>query len=242
MKPFAIGLILLLNFSLAAQSKKELLTEVDHLKTEIEQLKKPKTIDLNNKHIQASYALGILIGENLHTQGGDSLDAEAIAAGIRDLFLGNTLKLAKEECIAVVQPYMQAAMDNRNKKLKEENFTFLESNKMNDGVTVTPTGLQYKVLQAGNGNSPGLEDSVTVHYVGKLIDGTVFDQSEKDSPITFVVGEVIPGWSEALLLMHEGDRWELYLPYPLGYGERGAMPDIPPYATLIFEIELLKVN
>jgi FKBP-type peptidyl-prolyl cis-trans isomerase FklB len=98
------------------------------------------------------------------------------------------------------------------------------------------------VLRAGSGLSPGPEDSVTVHYKGKLIDGTVFDESAPERPISFAVSEVIAGWTEALLLMREGDKWELYLPYPLAYGERGAGSDIPPYATLVFEIELLKVN
>src|SRR5690606_12317217 len=133
-------------------------------------------------------------------------------------------------------------METKNEKIKEENIAFLAENKKNADVKVTPTGLQYKVLQSGGGRSPGSEDSVTVHYKGRLIDGRVFDESAPDNPITFTAGEVIPGWTEALLLMHEGDKWEIYLPYPLAYGERGAGVEIPPFATLIFEIELLKVT
>jgi len=229
---------------LAAQSKKELQQEVDRLKGEIEELKKPKApvIDMNDKHQQAGYAIGVLLAENLRSQGGDSLNATAIATAINDVYLNKPLQVDQQECLAIVQPYMQSAMDARNAKLKEENLAFLEENKKDTEVKVTPTGLQYKIITVGSGRAPGLEDSVTVHYKGKLIDGTVFDQSAPDSPITFTAGEVIPGWTEALLLMHEGDKWEIYLPYPLAYGERGAGSEIPPFSTLIFEIELLKVT
>jgi len=236
--------LLLVQFSLAAQSKKELLNQVDQLKAEIEALKKPKepAIDMGDKHQQAGYAIGVLLAENLKNQGGDSLDAIAITAAIHDVYLKKPLKVEQDECLAIVQPYMQAAMENKNEKIKEENIAFLMENKKDPEVKVTPTGLQYKVLQTGSGRTPGLEDSVTVHYKGKLIDGKVFDESAPDNPITFKAGEVIPGWTEALMLMHEGDKWEIYLPYPLAYGERGAGAEIPPFATLIFEIELLKVT
>ncbi len=229
---------------LAAQSKKELQQEVDRLKGEIEELKKPKApvIDMNDKHQQAGYAIGVLLAENLRSQGGDSLNATAITTAINDVYLNKPLQVDQQECLAIVQPYMQSAMDARNAKLKEENIAFLEENKKDTEVKVTPTGLQYKIITVGSGRTPGLEDSVTVHYKGRLIDGTVFDQSAPDSPITFTAGEVIPGWTEALLLMHEGDKWEIYLPYPLAYGERGAGSEIPPFSTLIFEIELLKVT
>jgi FKBP-type peptidyl-prolyl cis-trans isomerase FklB len=242
MKFIVTTFLIILNMSLAAQSKKDLLTQVDQLKAELAELKKPKVIDMTDKHQQASYALGILLAENLRTQGADSLSPDAISAGFKDLLLDKPLQINRQECLAVARPYMQAAMENRNKKLIEEGVAFLEANKKKEGVKVTPTGLQYKVLQAGTGNSPNPEDSVMVSFTGKLIDGTVFDKSESDHPVTFVVSQSIPGWTEALSLMHEGDRWEVFLPYPLAYGERGAMPDIPPFATLIFEIELLKVN
>jgi FKBP-type peptidyl-prolyl cis-trans isomerase FklB len=148
----------------------------------------------------------------------------------------------QDQCMSVIQPYLQTAIGYRNEKIRADNQRFLEENRKKDDVKVTPTGLQYRVLSPGSGRSPGLDDSVTVHYKGSLIDGHVFDQSAPDSPVTFVPSEVIPGWTEALLLMHEGDKWEVFLPYPLAYGERGAGMEIPPYSTLIFEIELLKVT
>lgn len=244
MRYLTIICFLVFPLSLAAQSKKELQQEVDRLKGEIEELKKPRApvIDMNDKHQQAGYAIGVLLAENLRSQGGDSLNATAIATAINDVYLNKPLQVDQQECLAIVQPYMQSAMDARNAKLKEENIAFLEENKKDTEVKVTPTGLQYKIITVGSGRTPGLEDSVTVHYKGRLIDGTVFDQSAPDSPITFTAGEVIPGWTEALLLMHEGDKWEIYLPYPLAYGERGAGSEIPPFSTLIFEIELLKVT
>ena len=120
---------------------------------------------------------------------------------------------------------------------------FLEANKAKEGVKTTASGQQYKILTQGQGKSPGITDRVTVHYTGKLVDGTVFDSSiQRGQPSTFRVNQVIPGWTEALRLMKEGDKWIVYVPYSLGYGERGYPPQIPPFATLIFEVELLKVN
>jgi FKBP-type peptidyl-prolyl cis-trans isomerase FklB len=239
-----IAALVLTHLTLSAQSKKELIAEVNRLKAEVEELKKPKEapLDLNDRHQQAGYAAGVLVAENLRNQGGDSLNVAAISAGITDVFMSKPLKMDQEECMRVIQPYLQTAIGYRNERIKAENQQFLEENRRKGDVRETPTGLQYRVLRAGSGPSPGLEDTVTVHYKGSLIDGHVFDQSEPDSPVTFVPSEVIPGWTEALLLMHEGDLWEVFLPYPLAYGERGAGTEIPPFATLIFEIELLKVT
>ncbi|HEX7015506.1 MAG TPA: FKBP-type peptidyl-prolyl cis-trans isomerase [Cyclobacteriaceae bacterium] len=239
-----IAALMLTHITLAAQSKKDLMEEVKRLQAEVEALKKPKepTLDLTDRHQEAGYAAGVLLAENLRNQGGDSLNAAAINAGISDVFMSKPLKMDQDQCMRVIQPYLQTAIEYRNEKIKAENEQFLEENRKNGDVKVTPTGLQYRILRAGSGPSPNLDDSVTVHYKGSLIDGHVFDQSEPDSPVTFVPSEVIPGWTEALLLMHEGDLWEVVLPYPLAYGERGAGMEIPPYATLIFEIELLKVT
>lgn len=231
--------------SVGAQSKKELAGQVASLRAEIEQLKKPKEAELSDKHKKASYGLGVLIAENLKPQGGDSLDIETLNLAIRDVFQSKTLKMTQEESMSTVQEYMRAQAEKRNSKLAEAGKVYLEANKAKPGVKTTASGLQYQVLNAGTGKgkSPGPNDQVTVHYTGKLIDGSVFDSSiERNEPTTFGCSQVIPGWTEALQLMKEGDKFLLTIPSELAYGERGAGQDIPPFAVLIFEVELIKVN
>jgi FKBP-type peptidyl-prolyl cis-trans isomerase len=235
-------LALLIDATLLAQSKKELQAEINSLKTEIEQLKKPKEIVLNNEHEKASYGLGILMAGNLRRQGGDSVLAEYLISGISDVYHNKTTKLSEQEASMIVQQYMQLAMERKTKRLRESGQVFLEANKSKEGVKITPSGLQYKVITSGTGKKPSASDRVTVHYTGKLVDGTEFDSSvRRGSPATFGLNEVIRGWTEGLQLMSEGDKWMLYIPYELGYGERGS-GQIPPFATLIFEVEMIKVN
>jgi FKBP-type peptidyl-prolyl cis-trans isomerase FklB len=127
-------------------------------------------------------------------------------------------------------------------KFRKGGVEFLERNKKEAGVSTTPSGLQFKVINSGTGKVPIATDRVTVHYTGKLIDGTIFDSSvQRGQPSTFAVNGVIRGWTEALQLMHEGDKWILYIPQELGYGANGS-GRIPPYAALVFEVELIKVN
>ncbi len=243
-------LSLLISTSLVAQSKKTLLTQVEQLKkeaeqlkTEIVQLKTPKVVQLDDTLSKASYGLGILVAANLKMQGGDSLNVEALLDGMNDVFTDKKLKMEQQEALPIVQMYMQQAGEKKMMKVRTDNAAFLDANKKNNGVTTTASGLQYKVINTGKGKTPAATDKVTVHYVGKLIDGTTFDSSvERNEPITFEVGGVIPGWTEALQLMHEGDKWMLYIPHELAYGERGAGEQIPPYSTLVFEVELIKVN
>ncbi len=236
--------ILLTAFTpLFAQSKKELRAEVQRLNTEIEELKKPAEVNLNNEHAKASYALGVMMATSIKGQELDSLKLETLMVAFQDVLKAREPKLQPQEAEGIIQQYMQKNMESRQEKLKEQSANFLKENKTKEGVKVTESGLQYKVLKEGNGKSPGPKDKVTVHYTGMLTDGTVFDSSvERGEPITFGVGQVIPGWTEALQMMKEGDKWTIYIPYDLGYGERGAGRDIPPYSTLIFDVELLKVK
>jgi len=175
-------------------------------------------------------------------QGGDSLDYESLTIGIGDVFTNDSLQLQPQDAAMFVQVYMQQAMEAKIAKAKAEGLAFLAENKTKAGVTETPSGLQYKVISPGTGKKATATSQVTVHYTGKLIDGTPFDSSvERGEPATFGVNEVIGGWTEALQLMREGDKWMLYIPSELGYGEQGG-GQIPPNSVLVFEVELIKVN
>lgn len=250
MRYFVVALLLMVGHTLVAQSKKELKAEVSQLKaevealrTQVEALKNPPKAELNNEHQKASYGLGVLMASNLKKQGSDSLIAEILTEAIKDVLYNHPLQLDETEAMEIVQPYMSKAMERKIEQLKEEGQAFLNANKTKEGVKITESGLQYKSLSKGTGKMPTAENSVTVHYTGKLLDGTIFDSSvERGEPATFGVTQVIDGWTEALQLMHEGDKWELYIPYDLAYGDRGAGGAIPPYATLIFEVQLIKVN
>jgi FKBP-type peptidyl-prolyl cis-trans isomerase len=236
------GLALVINATLYAQSKKELEAQVNMLKTEIEQLKKPKEFTLTTEQEKASYGLGILMAGNLKRQGGDSILLDFLKAGFSDVYLNKTLKIGEQEASMIVQQYMQLAMERKIKKAKEAGEAFLNTNKTKEGVKTTTSGLQYKILATGTGKKPQPSDKVTVHYTGKLIDGTEFDSSvRKGAPLTMGANEFIRGFSEALMMMSEGDKWILYIPYDIAYGERGS-GQIPPYSALIFELELIKVN
>ncbi|HEY8936316.1 MAG TPA: FKBP-type peptidyl-prolyl cis-trans isomerase [Cyclobacteriaceae bacterium] len=242
MKLFTACLLITFSTTLFAQSKKELQAEITRLKTENYQLKNPKDIELSDTLKKVSYGLGTLMAGQLKSQGGDELNLEALTAGIKDVYQNKTLKMDQQEAMTVVQSYMQQAMEKKAAKAQAEGKAFLESNKAKEGVKVTASGLQYKVIKEGKGKTPTAADNVTVHYTGKLVDGTVFDSSEGREPATFGVGQVIPGWTEALQLMKEGDKWTVFIPSELGYGERGAGGQIPPNAILIFDVELIKVN
>lgn len=205
-------------------------------------------LDLKDPRIRASYGIGVDIGSNMQRQKLD-LDPKAIAAGLADAFAGKPALTAEEVRATLMefQKQAQAKAEARAKTAGEDNLKagkeFLEANAKKEGVKTTASGLQYKVIKSGAGHTPKSTDSVKVHYTGKLIDGTVFDSSvARGEPITFGVGEVIPGWTEALQLMKEGDKWQVFIPSKLGYGERGAGTDIGPNSTLIFEVELISIE
>jgi len=250
MKNLALTSILIVVNSIAfGQSKKELQSQVNQLKVESQNLKKEMeslknpVLQLTDKHTKASYGLGVLVASNIKAQGGDSLSLDVIVAAIKDVFNNKTLLMQQQECSSIVQQYMQEASKLKSMKAREEGQRFLLENKTKPGVTTTASGLQDQVLTVGNGKKPTTNDQVTVHYTGKLLDGTEFDSSvSRGSPSTFGVTQVIAGWTEALQLMREGDKWVLFIPENLAYGDRGAGSQIPPYATLVFEIELIKIN
>ena len=202
-----------------------------------------------NETAKRSYALGMNIGESASNLPVD-VDAEALAQGVQDVVSGATPKLTEQEAKVTFQALMRdvrAAQLEKAKQQAKANLeagkAFLAKNKKKEGIKVTDSGLQYKVLKKGDGPQPDANDTVTVHYVGTLIDGTVFDSSRKrGKPATFPVDKVIPGWTEALQLMHEGAHYMLFIPPELAYGPRGAGKMIGPNETLIFDVELLKVN
>ncbi|MCI6154166.1 MAG: FKBP-type peptidyl-prolyl cis-trans isomerase [Bacteroidales bacterium] len=195
---------------------------------------------------QASYALGVMIGrsvkETLTTApGGDKLDQTLVLKALSDFLAGPTTPTV-EEAGKLLQTYFMAAQSEAHKECKAEGEKFLAENAKKKGVKVTKSGLQYKILTEGNGVRPTVEDTVLVHYRGRLIDGTEFDSSyNRGEPVKFSPLQVIAGWTEGLCLLPKGTKAELYIPADLAYGDRGAGDIIPPFATLIFEIEMLDV-
>ena len=197
-----------------------------------------------------SYALGHNIGHQLIGMGlKESLNIGDFATGIADVLQGGEPKMEHEEVHEVLEHYFaeleerqQAEAAERGKAAKGEGEAFLAENKKRAGVVSTPSGLQYEIVKEGNGRQPKASDTVCCHYEGTLIDGTVFDSSyRRGMPAEFGLRQVIAGWTEGVQLMKEGSIFKFYIPYNLAYGEHGAGADIPPYAALIFTVELIKV-
>ncbi len=197
-----------------------------------------------------SYALGHNIGHQLIGMGlKDSLNVEDYAVAIADVLQGRQPKMSHNEVNEVLEHYFteleerqQAEAAERGKAAKGEGEAFLKENAKRAGITVTASGLQYEVVKEGTGRQPKASDTVRCHYEGTLIDGTVFDSSyRRNQPAEFGLRQVIAGWTEGVQLMKEGSIFKFYIPYNLAYGERGAGADIPPYAALIFTVELIKV-
>lgn len=195
-----------------------------------------------------SYALGLSMGNNFRASGIDKISVQDFADGVAAVFYGAQPKMTYDEAKAEIQKYFTEleqkqqesarVMGEANEKAGRD---FLDENGKRDEVKVTPSGLQYEVLKEGDGPKPAATDSVTVHYTGRLIDGTVFDSSEeRGEPATFGVTQVIPGWVEALQMMSVGSQWRLFIPSALAYGPNGAGP-IGPNQTLIFDVSLLAI-
>lgn len=206
---------------------------------------------MDNQNLdRISYALGLSMGNNFRSSGIKTLNVQDFADGVAAVFEGVQPKMTYDEAKLEIKNFfeaMEAEQQAAAAKMGEVNEAagkkFLEENGKRVEVNVTPSGLQYEVLQEGTGKRPVASDSVTVHYTGKLIDGTVFDSSvERGVPATFGVTQVIPGWVEALQLMKEGAKWRLFIPSQLAYGPQGAGNIIGPNSTLIFDVELIKVN
>ena len=199
---------------------------------------------------QLSYALGLGIGHQLLQMNAEGLNIDDFAQAIKDVMTGGELKMKEAEAQQMVQQFFaeqealqQAANAEKGKAAKAEGEQFLAENAKKEGVKTTASGLQYQVLRDGNGKQPKATDQVECHYEGTLIDGTKFDSSyDRGQTVTFPLNQVIAGWTEGLQLMHEGAKYRFFIPYQLAYGERGAGASIPPYAALIFDVELVAVK
>jgi FKBP-type peptidyl-prolyl cis-trans isomerase FklB len=204
---------------------------------------------LKTQKDRASYALGMNLGVNLHKQSID-IDPALLLQGLQDGMAGGKMQLSEDEARAAltelqndVRKKQQEKMQQAGEANKKQGAEFLAANKGKEGVVTLPSGLQYKILNAGMGPKPTASDSVVCNYRGTLVDGTEFDSSYKrGQPATFPVGGVIKGWTEALQLMPVGSKWQLFIPSELAYGERGTGADIGPNAVLVFDVELLSIQ
>lgn len=216
----------------------------------------PAAPQFNTLEEKVSYIVGLNIGRGLKSDGME-VNPDLVVRGLRDALSGGKFAMTDDEISAVVQEFSKKQMAKEaeralaeNPQLKEaaeknaaEGAAFLAENGKKEGVQTLPSGLQYKVLTAGQGISPKASDTVQTHYSGKLLDGTVFDSSyERGQPASFGVDQVIAGWTEALQKMKVGDKWEVYIPGSLAYGLRGSPPQIGPNATLVFTVELIAVE
>lgn len=191
---------------------------------------------------KVSYALGFGIGRQLADMGANDIVTEDFAVAMKDVLTGAELKIDEAEAQALVQEYLQKKGEEKVKAVKAEGENFLAENAKKEGVVTLPSGLQYQVLKEGNGKSPKATDQVKCHYEGTLINGKIFDSSyRRNEPATFPLNGVIAGWTEGLQLMKEGAKYRFFIPFNLAYGTRGAGQDIPPYAALIFDVELIEV-
>ncbi|MEQ9940524.1 FKBP-type peptidyl-prolyl cis-trans isomerase [Pectobacterium aroidearum] len=203
------------------------------------------TPSFDSVEAQASYGIGLQVGQQLQESGLEGLIPEALLAGLRDALEGNAPAVPVDvvhRALREIHERADAVRRERQQVLAVEGQQFLAENAQKEGVNSTESGLQFRVLTQGEGAIPARQDRVRVHYTGRLIDGSVFDSSvQRDQPAEFPVSGVIPGWIEALTLMPVGSKWELYIPHNLAYGERGAGASIPPFSALIFEVELLEI-
>jgi FKBP-type peptidyl-prolyl cis-trans isomerase FkpA len=198
--------------------------------------------DLENPaDVDISYAFGMALGSDLK-QTGLQFDYDAFSEGFKDTLEGKDTRLSMEDAVRIIQTAFMTAMTKQAEENKARETQFLEENGKKNGIQTTSSGLQYEVVTQGNGAKPQANDTVSVHYEGTLIDGTVFDSSyARGEPLQFSLGGVIPGWTEGLQLMNVGSTYRLFIPSALAYGEQGAGDSIPPNSVLIFKVELLSI-
>ena len=189
-----------------------------------------------------SYAIGLGIGQNLLSMGAQGINVNDFAQAISDVLNRKETAISHNEAREIVNNYFEELEAKMNAENIEKGKAFLAENAKKEGIITLPSGLQYQVMQEGNGKQPRAPDRVKCHYEGTLIDGTLFDSSiKRGQPAVFGVNQVIKGWVEALQLMSEGSKWRLFIPSELGYGAQQAGEMIPPHSTLIFEVELIEV-
>ena len=189
-----------------------------------------------------SYSLGVSVGANLKQQGFNPEIIDDFVDGLKDIFEGKQLKIEETEVNKIVTEYFQEMQKKSQQEKQDAQKKYFEQNALKEEVQEEPSGLQYEILREGNGDSPGLNSTVKVHYHGTFLDGRVFDSSvQREKPVTFPVNGVIKGWQEALQKMKPGSKWKLYVPSDLAYGEKGAGNAIPPHTPLLFEVELLEI-
>ena len=207
-----------------------------------------QNVELDSTMQKASYGIGLSMGKSLSQDGLNDLDVGAFTLGLQDALSGEQARISEQDLMGVfqqLQSELEERADLQSQANQQAGTDFMTDNGQRDGVVTTESGLQYEVIESGDaqGAQPTATDVVTVHYEGKLVDGTVFDSSiARGEPIDFPVGQVIPGWVEALQLMRVGDKWKLTIPSELAYGEASPSPLIPPNSVLTFEVELLGIE
>lgn len=249
MKSILIIAVLFIGFSGLAQKKKDLIQEVAKLKAQSTEMQSKlrtfeaaKKVNLQDSLQNFSYAFGVSIGNNLKTIGFDSIAYNTFAVAIEDAINGKE-KISLADAQRIIQTTVQKAQEAEAKEKSAEGNNFLVKNGERPEIVTTESGLQYEIMKKGEGDTPISSDRIKVHYTGMLLDGTIFDSSvERGTPAVFGVTQVIKGWQEALLLMPVGSKWMVFVPQEIAYGPNGRGAAIPPYSTLMFEMELLGIE
>ncbi len=241
----AFSVSMMVCLSVQAQTKPKLKVVNPAAQQTSKPIAKPQLSILKNLEDSFSYALGLNIANNLRQQGIEKISNAAMQRAMEDVFNKRPYLMNEQQSNNCIQEKIQGSMAKKNEYVKSQGNAFLATNKKKPGVISLPSGLQYEVLKKGDANSPkpALQDTVVAHYAGTLINGFKFDNSyDRAEPLTIPVAGVIKGWTEILQMMHIGDKFKVYIPSELGYGERGAGADIPGGAVLIFEMELLAIK